>query len=182
MTRHKNPHNDKESNNNEYDNKNKKMNLDTLKSNLQTKIKKFGKVRRNSTFSGNKNQLLPIRTFGNLASNNESSQKNNNLPNPFLKFNNKSDLENEKSTTFNNNTSIINNNIILNNEKNDILIIKSKEEKLKKLINFLKNSKKYFITNNIIKDINSNRPNINEKKGLPITKLSSKNNCFKKNL
>ena len=177
------PHNDKESNNNEYDNKNKKMNLDTLKSNLQTKIKKFGKVRRNSTFSGNKNQLLPIRTFGNLASNNESSQKNNNLPNPFLKFNNKSDLENEKSTTFNNNTSIINNNnIILNNEKNDIFIIKSKEEKLKKLINFLKNSKKYFITNNIIKDIYSNMPNINEKKELQIPKLSSKKNCFKKKL
>ena len=158
-----NPNTDKvDSLNTESENKNKKINLDTLKMNLQSKMKKIGKVRRNSTFSGNKIQLLPNKTLGNLAANNEINLNSNKVFNPFTK---------QISSNINNNTSSNNK----NNEKNI-----SYEEKLKKLINFFKKCKKFFVDNNLIKKSNINMTNITEKKELPIPKLSSKKKLFQK--
>ena len=138
-----------------YDNKNKKINLETLKLSLKAKIIKNAGVRRNSTFTGYKNQLLPQRSL-NVSSSNEKSS----IINFFGSKNND-----------------------INKEKNKIPEGKRNKEKLKKLKDFLIKAKKYFADINRKKDSNPNSQNINENNNKQKSSLSSKkNNILKNNL
>ena len=99
----------------ETDNKNKKLNMDAIRMNLKAKIKKHAGVRRNSTFTGYKIQLLPNKSFAQTNSN-----ELNSLANPSgVK---KDDVNND--------------NIIKTTQK-------SNREKLKNLKDFLINTKRY---------------------------------------
>ena len=106
----------------EYD-KNNILNIDSLRMTLENKIKNNRRVRRNSTYPYKKNVLLPSRSFGQV--NQKETNKN---------------FENSKKTCGKSTS----NGVIKEKIKNEKFIRESEEKKLRKLKNFLIQSRNYF--------------------------------------
>ena len=150
----------------EYDTKPKKLNLDSIKVNLKSKLKNNKKhfIKRNSTFGDKPINVLPNKNYSPPS----SSKLSPGSSKIFSGISLKNRLKSNKDNIY----------IKFKEEK-----IRMKQEKLKNLQNFLIECKKFFVNNKIFKETfthRSNKSNNNEKKIFQKQNYSIKKSCLRK--
>ena len=148
----------------EYDKKPKKLNLDSIKVNLKSKMKKTNfPIRRNSTYGEKKIQFSPKRNL---------SKSTSSKLNPRFAY-----------LSSHGNKSYFNRSNKENSYNKAIEERRIRNEKMKKLKFFLIECKKFFINSKLVNKMSSfrsNKSNNIEKSNIYVPKFSFKKSCLKK--